>query len=95
MPKKFFIKESDSEISLRLNSSLAGSSVRVVIRDSSSGIASDLPSVISDATRGIITVTTGSLPVGSYLLEVEQDQAGKIAHYPNKGYDLLIVGADL
>lgn len=93
---KIYIKETDSEIVLRVNADLTGSTVRVVVRPNGSTTSlPDLSSAITNATRGEITVQTGSLTAGSYSLEIEQNQAGKIAHYPSKGYDLLIVGADL
>lgn len=93
---KIYIKETDSEIVLRLNASLVGSTVRTIVRPKGSTTSlPDLSSAITDAAKGEVTVQTGALAVGSYLLEVEQNQSGKIAHYPSKGYDLLIVGADL
>lgn len=93
---KIYIKQTDSEIVLRLNADLTGSSVRVVVRPSGSDTSlPDLSSAITDPAKGEITVQTGSLAVGAYLLEVEQNQGGKLAHYPNKGYDSLIVGDDL
>lgn len=93
---KIYIKETDSEIILRLNADLTGSTVRVVIRPTDSATSlPDLSSEVTDVAKGEITVQTGSIPVGTYQLEVEQNQGGKLAHYPSKGYDRLIVAPDL
>lgn len=93
---KFNIKATDSELVLRVNANLTGSTVRVVVRPNGTSTSlPDLPSAVTNATKGEITVQTGTIPVGTYQLEIEQNQAGKLAHYPNKGFDLLIVGEDL
>jgi ABC-type transporter Mla MlaB component len=98
MAKKFYLKETDSEIALKLNGDLSGSTVRTLVRPtdvSDPSLADELPTAITTPTSGIITVDTSGVAVGTYFIEVEQTQAGKLAHYPSRGYDLLIVGADL
>lgn len=93
---QFNIKRTDSEVVMRLNADLTGSTVRVIVRPAgSSASLPDLDAVITNPAKGEITVQTGDLAVGSYQLEVEQNLNGKLAHYPNKGFDKLIVGADL
>lgn len=96
MAKKFYIKETDTQIVLGVNANLTGSTVRVQVRPAgASDPLPDLTSTISNATKGQITVVTEDLGVGVYELEIEQMQAGIRSHYPNKGFDYLIVGEDL
>jgi ABC-type molybdate transport system ATPase subunit len=93
---QFNIKRTDSEVLLRLNADLTGSTVRVIVRPAGSGTSlPDLDAVVTNPSKGEITVQTGDIPVGTYQLEVEQNLEGKLAHYPNKGFDKLIVGPDL
>lgn len=92
---KFYIKETDSEIVLRVNADLTGSTVRVVVRSDATSVSEDLPCVITDHARGRITVDTSDVIIGTYDMEVEQNQGGKLFHYPNRGYDKLIAQADL
>jgi hypothetical protein len=95
MAKKFYIKETDTYLPVSVNADLTGSSVRVVVRPSGTLVSSDLPNTVTDAPNGEIRITTTELAVGVYELEIEQNQAGTLAHYPNRGYDLIIVGDDL
>jgi hypothetical protein len=96
MAKKFYYVETDSIAVLALNTDLTGSSVRVVARPTGSAVPlPDLPVVIQPGTKGRLTIDIDGLTRGAYELQIEQNQGGVIAHYPNKGFDLLIIGEDL
>lgn len=95
MAKKFYYIETDSEAVFKVNANLTGSTVRVLVRPSGSAIPlAELPSDITTPASGTITVDISDLTLGAYELQIEQTLAGKLAHYPNKGFDLIIIGAN-
>jgi len=96
MAKRFYIKETDTYLPVSVNGDLTGSTVRVVVRPAIEGaLSQDLPSTVTDYLAGDIRITTTTLTTGVYELEIEQNQAGVLAHYPNRGYDFIVVGDDL
>jgi hypothetical protein len=95
MAKKFYYIETDSEAILQVNADLTGSTVRVIVRLSASSTPFDLPATIQPGTKGRITVDISSLTQNVYQIQIKQlSAAGKTANYPNKGWDLLIIGDD-
>lgn len=92
MPKKFNYIETDSVAQFGIGANLTGSTVRVLVRPSGSKVFEELPSTITNVAKGYISVDISSLVEGVYEIQIEQDQAGVLAHYPNKGFDLIIVG---
>lgn len=90
-----YTKRGDTEIVVGINYDLtSATSVKAFVRDSA-GADSELPCVATDEENGIVTVTTSSLDVGKYKLEVQVTAGGKIATYPDSGYLPLSVVQDL
>jgi hypothetical protein len=75
---------------------LAGCTVRLLAQKN--GATQELATVITDAPNGIVTHTLdGTLDIGTYKVELEVTRAGDnlIVTFPNKGYETLVVAADL
>jgi hypothetical protein len=78
------------------NMNLAGCTVRLLAQKN--GATQVLASTITDAPNGVVThVLDGTLDIGTYKVELEVSRAGDglRATFPNKGYETLVVAADL
>lgn len=79
----------------KANADLTAATVRLVAR-SRSGEPIVLNTTVTDAAEGIVTHTlTGTLPTGTYRIELEVTDGGEIITYPNSSYASLIVIPDL
>ena len=88
-------KRGDTEVTLKVNMDLTESTVRVLVRPRRSTGFTVLPSTVTVAAKGTLTAVTSDLPVGLYDLEVEVTQGGKVSTFPDTGYVILSVNADL
>lgn len=94
MAQKINTKRGDTEVTIRLNADLTGSTVKVLT--TVSGVPTILPSTVPTPSTGEVVFQTSTLLAGTYPLEVEVTTAlGKIATFPSKGYVVLVVGDDL
>lgn len=95
------VKEGDRfPITVTASIDLTGSTVRLLARDKSLPSTTPpilLASTITHAANGIVThVLDGSLPIGTYNVELEVTQGnGHIITFPGDGFLLLRVIADL
>lgn len=76
---------------------LTGAAVRILIRPRGQNVeGTSLSAAVSNALTGEITHSlSGTIPVGSYDLEVEITQGGRISTTPTDGYVTLIVQQDV
>ncbi|WP_420111637.1 hypothetical protein [Pseudactinotalea sp.] len=90
------VKHGDThEVSWRANMDLTGATVRLIARDRGRD-PEVLGCDITDAEEGTVTHTlTGTLPTGSYRIELEVTINGEIITFPNDAYALLTVLPDL
>ena len=84
-----------SPIQWKANADLTGATVRLIAK-LPDGDPVELDAVVTDASEGLITHTlTGTLAPGEYYVELEVTQGSAIATFPNDGYSILTVTADL
>lgn len=78
------------------NVDLTGSTVVLVASLVTGGPLITLSSSITDATHGVVThITDGTVPVGTYNVELKVTQGGLPVWFPNIGYETLIVNPQL
>lgn len=91
--KPAYTKRGDTEMLWLVNMSLDGATVKAFAKNEAN-VVTTLPATVAD-NSGKIAITTSSLPVGKYKLEVEVTIMGKVATFPDSGYAVLIVVEDL
>lgn len=90
------VKRGDTEVKWRLNMDLTGSTIRVLaVRNGSDLAPNILASNIVDPAGGVVACTVSGLAVGTYRVEVEVTQLGKIVTFPSDGYGTLRIQPDL
>lgn len=90
--KPAYTKRGDTEMVWAVNMNLAGANVKAFAK-AANGAITELPAVVN--IDGNVVITTSSLVVGSYNLEVQVTVGGKIATFPDSGYVKLVVVQDL
>ncbi len=82
-------------IQWKANLDLTGATVRIVARPLV-GAPVVLASTITDAAEGLVThQLDGTLPLGTYKVELEVTDGEEIITFPNNGYSSLTVIPDL
>lgn len=89
------VKAGDTHsISWRCNMDLTTATVRVIARLGSE--VTVLAAAVTDGPTGTVThALSGTLPAGSYAVEVEAMVNGRKITFPNDGYETLTVMEDL
>lgn len=90
------VKSGDTHpVQWRANMDLSGSTVRLVASPRR-GVPIVLDCTVADAAEGLVThVLTGTLPVGSYRVELEVSSGSEVVTFPNDSYASLEVIPDL
>jgi hypothetical protein len=94
-------KQLDANVPVEVNADLSSATllvnVQLLTAGVPSGVAISLPATFTEYADGvsIVTVTTSSLAVGAYYLEVRATINGKPYTFPDGGYLLLIVNPRL
>lgn len=92
----FHVKRGDTHLPVVANMDLTGSTVTAFVRPhGTTDEADELAVSVSDASTGLIHIETAALDAGRYDLEVEVTQGSTVVTFPDTGYDLLYVVADL
>lgn len=89
-----FTKRGDTEVIWVLNMNLTGSTVKAFVKGTT-GDSIQLPATVVNAAKGQVSVTTASLPVDKYKLEIEVTSGSNIATFPDEKYASLVVYEDL
>lgn len=77
-----------------LNMNLTGATVKAFVQGTT-GDPIELPASIVNAAKGQVSVTTSSLDVDKYKLEIEVTSGGVISTFPDEKYASLVVYQDL
>lgn len=90
------VKQGDTHaVQWKANLDLTGATVRLVAKPRT-GDPIILNTTITDPSEGLVTHTlTGTLPTGTYKVELEVTDGGEIITFPNNGYSSLTVIPDL
>lgn len=82
-------------IQWKANLDLGTATVRLIARPRT-GDPIPLAATITDATEGLVShQLDGTLPTGTYKVELEVTDGGEIITFPNNGYSSLTVIPDL
>lgn len=96
MTEPIYTKRGDSETPLSVNMNVTGASLRTLTRPQYTAEAfAEHTTTAVDAAAGALVADTSELEAGAYDIEVEVTQDGKVATFPDRGYGLLVVYADL
>lgn len=90
------VKQGDTHaVQWKANLDLTGATVRLIAKPRT-GDPIILNSTITDAGEGVVTHTlTGTLPTGTYKVELEVTDGDEIITFPNDTYASLTVIPDL
>lgn len=90
------VKQGDTHVvQWKANLDLTTATVRLVAKPRT-GEPVVLATTITDAAEGLVSHTlTGTLPIGTYKVELEVTDGGEIITFPNNGYSSLTVIPDL
>lgn len=90
------IKAGDTHaVQWKANMDLTGATVRLVAKPRT-GVPLVLASTVTDAEEGVVSHTlTGTLPKGTYQVELEVTKGVEIITFPNNTYAQLTVIPDL
>lgn len=90
------VKAGDThQISWKANMDLTGATVRVIAKKGTAP-AIELDAAVTNPVEGLVThQLTGTLPTGTYSVELEVNTAGEVITFPNGSYATLVVIPDL